>query len=183
MSDLTIRDYIRRELPAPEQETALAFIGFLEENQMTFYKDNGNFWKDKIYYWVQLQNECVWFIEIKALTDAEAGHHWTVWSDDIGSDWMEKADADDSIRETAWRYADHCGHCGSCQGGRPKVIFGRKFDDICGCTFAVENPSADDLPFLHRITQIRSAEIRNGAGASSANGFTAADGRTNEFLL
>lgn len=31
------------------------------------------------------------------------------------------------------------------------MIFGKEFDDICGCTFRVDNPSPADLTFLKTI--------------------------------
>lgn len=77
---------------------------------------------------------------------------WTVWSDDIKSEWLDKCDVNDEIKKLAWKYVDHCGHCGSCKGGRRKVVFGREFEAVCGCTFRVDNPTVEDLPFLKEIT-------------------------------
>ena len=68
---------------------------------------------------------------------------------------------DDRVRTLAWQHVDHCGRCGSCGGGRHKVIFGRTFDDVCGCTFRVDNPDADDLLFLEELVRIRITEIQN----------------------
>ena len=50
-----IKDYIRNELPVEIQSVALNFITFLQENNITFYKDNSDCWKDKIYYWCKSQ--------------------------------------------------------------------------------------------------------------------------------
>ncbi len=90
MSVLNIKDYIYRELSLDEQKIALDFIGYLEENNMIFLKDN-------------------------------------------------------CVKELAWKYVDRCGHCGSCSGGRSKVVFGKEFNDICGCTIRVDNPTYEDL--------------------------------------
>ena len=79
---------------------------------------------------------------------------WTVWSDDIKSEWLDKYDANDEIKELAWKHIDHCGHCGSCGGGQRKVIFGREFKAVCGCTFRVDNPSVEDLPFLKEMIKL-----------------------------
>lgn len=70
-----------------------------------------------------------------------------------------KYDVGDEIKELAWKYIDHCGHCGSCGGGQRKVIFGREFKAVCGCTFRVDNPSKEDLLFLKKIIEIQLTEL------------------------
>ncbi len=40
MSDFNIKDYICNKLPLEVQSIALNFVSFLEENGITFYKDN-----------------------------------------------------------------------------------------------------------------------------------------------
>ncbi len=159
MSEYNIKDYILKELSSEEQKVSLDFIGFLEENNVTFYKDNCYCWKNKIYYWIKYNDECICFISIKDPDEPE--NLWTVWSDDIKSGCFENNDFDDKIKECAWKHIDHCGHCGSCGGGKRKVIFGREFNDVCGCTFRVDNPSYEDLPFLKQIVELRINEIKN----------------------
>ena len=48
------------------------------------------------------------------------GKYWTVWSENMGSEWLETDSVDEELKETAWRYVDHCGQCGSCGGRRCK---------------------------------------------------------------
>ena len=62
---LTIRDYIKRELKEKDQQAALAYVDFLEEKNLEIRKDNGDYWKDNIYYWIVYKDECVAFIAIK----------------------------------------------------------------------------------------------------------------------
>ena len=159
MANSSIQEYVRKELSLNEQEIALDFISYLEDNHLTFYKDNCDCWKDKIYFWVKLGEKCVCFIAIKDPDEPE--NHWTVWSDDMGSEWLEKYPVDNEIKELAYKHVDHCGHCGSCGGGRRKVIFGKEFSDVCGCTFRIDNPSVADLPFLKKMVEIRIQEIQN----------------------
>lgn len=156
---MQIRDYIDRELSPDEQKIALDFVSYLEANDLTFYKDNSDCWKDKIYYWVKSDEKCVCFIAVK--DPDEKDNHWTVWSDDMGSELLETYPVDDRIKELAWNHVSHCGHCGSCGGGRRKIIFGREFGDVCGCTFRIDNPTSDDLPFLKKMVEIRIQEIQN----------------------
>ena len=159
MNNMQIEDYIRSEMTSPKKDAALDFVAFLRSHNLHFHRDTGSYWKDKIYYWVQLGNECVCFISIKNPEDAHK--QWTVWSDNMGSEWLEQSDVDDQTKESAWKHVDHCGHCGSCSGGKPKVIFGKQFNCVCGCTFVVDDPGFDDLGFLKKMVEIRILEIRD----------------------
>lgn len=154
MNELNIKEYIYRELSPSMQEIALEFVSYLEDNNMVFIKDNGAYWKDKIYYWIQFNGEVVCFIEIKG---SNHSNQWTVWSDDMDTACLE----DNEIKEIAWKHINYCSCCGSCSGGKSKFIFGKVFDDVCGCTFRVDNPTIEDLPFLKEMVQIRKKEIFN----------------------
>lgn len=90
------------------QKTASSFIAYLRAGNLTFYKDNSAYWKDKIYYWVQRNEECVCFIAIKAPDDPH--HLWTVWPDDRKA--YEDASVAEEIKKFAWRHIDYRGHCG-----------------------------------------------------------------------
>lgn len=150
MTEPNIEDYILNELSADDRDIALDFINYLKDSRLTFYKDNCECWKDKIYYWVKCGDKCVCFIAIN--DPDEKDNRWTVWSDDM--ELPEKYPVSDSIKESAWRHIDHCGNCGSCGGGRSKEVFGRVFDNVCGCTFRVDNPDIDDLAFLKVMVDI-----------------------------
>ena len=101
--------------------------------------------------------KCVCFIAINDPDEPE--NRWTVWSDDMESELLEKYPVGNEVKERAWQHIDHCGNCGSCGGGRRKVVFGREFDKVCGCTFRADNPAFDDLPFLKIMVEIRIKEI------------------------
>lgn len=157
MTNLNIRDYICNELPSYYKNAALDFVGFLQENEITFHKDNSGCWEEKIYYWCKYNDNCICYISIN---DPDEPHNlWTVWSDDIKSEWLENCETEDKIKEFAWQHLDHCGHCGSCGGGRHKIVFGRKFNDVCSCTFRVDNPNSEDLTFLKKIILVSIKKI------------------------
>lgn len=155
----TIRDDICENLSLDEQKIALDFIKYLEENGMIFFRDDHGYWRDKIYYWIKFNNECVCFIAIKNPDEPE--NHWTVWSDDMKSDELKHSSVSEEIREAAWNHIDFCGRCGSCGGGRSRVIFDKEFKNVCGCTFRVDNPQNKDLPFLKEMAEIRKRDIMN----------------------
>ena len=155
-----IEDFIAENLSLNDRKTALEFVKYLRANNLEFHKDDCVCWKDKIYYWVRYnQEKCVCFIAIK---DPDEPNNWTVWSDDISSEWLANYPIDEKLKEIAWENVDGCGNCGSCGGGKPKIIFGKKFDRVCGCTFRIDNPSKEELPFMKKMVDIKIGEIKNG---------------------
>ena len=152
-----IEDYIKESLIDEAKALALEFVDFLRNNNIEFYNDNSCCWKDKIYYWLKFKGECVAFIAIK--DPDEPKNLWTVWSNDstaFSNDIM-----DDEIKNNAWNHIDFCAHCGSCNGGKNKIIFGKEFNGVCGCTFRVDNPQRSDLPFLKEMVKLCKLYISN----------------------
>ena len=149
-----IEQLICEHLVSEEKETSLGFVAYLKENKLTLYRDTGACWKDKIYYWIKKANNCIGFI---AIADPEEPHNrWTVWSDDSVA--YETPLVAEEIKHVAWEHIDDCGHCGSCGGGTTKTIFGKRFDNVCGCTFRIDNAGLRDLPFLKTMIQLRIQE-------------------------
>lgn len=107
-------------------------------------------WKNKIYYHLKYKNSLVGFISVK--DPDEPQNIWTVWSDNCKA--FENVNIDADIKRIAYRHIDFCSNCGSCGGGRKKIIFGEEFDGVCGCTFRIDNPKADDLPFLKEMIKL-----------------------------
>ena len=157
----TIEEYIEENLLGNDQKIALEFVRYLREKNLEFYKDEGACWKDKIYYWIRYNHEkCICFIAIK--DPEEPDRNWTVWSDDISSDYLANYPIEENLKETAWKYVDQCGLCGGCSGGKPKEIFGKKFSRVCCCTLRIDNPSEKELPFMKKMVDIKIGEIENG---------------------
>ena len=150
-----IEDYIENNLYGEMKETALNFVEFLRATGLAFFKDNCDCWKNKIYYWVKFNEECVCFIAIK--DPDEPDNLWTIWSDDSSA--YEDASVSDEIKNVGWQYVDHCGTCGSCSGGKEKVVFGKSFPRVCGCTFRIDNATQEDLPFLKVLVILRVEEL------------------------
>lgn len=142
-------------LTGAAKRVASEFVAFLRARNVEFYQDLGSAWKDKIYYWVKQGEECLCFLAFQDPDEPE--NQWTVWSDECDSYAAEIPE--DEIRNIAWRHIDFCGHCGSCKGGTQKTVFGRTFDRVCGCTFRVDNPTEEDLPFLKKMIELRIRDI------------------------
>lgn len=150
-----IETYINEHLPGEMKLTALNFVKYLKENGLTFYRDTCDCWKDKIYYWVKLGDKCVCFI---AIADPdESDNLWTIWSDD--SSVYEDASMSDEFKNVGWQYVDYCGNCGSCGGGKEKVIFGKSSPRVCGCTFRIDNATHEELPFMKTMVDLRIREM------------------------
>ena len=129
----------------------------MRENDIEFTKDNG-YWKSKIYYIMEFKGECVCYIAIKDPDEPE--NLWTIWSDESKS--YENPLVEEDIKKIAWKYIDHCGNCGSCGGGKSKVVFGRSFEKVCGCTFRIDNARRDAIPFLKKMIELRKNDIVGG---------------------
>ena len=143
MSEQSIEEIISDNLPVAYQGNALDFIRFLRENEMELIRDNG-YWKNKIYYLIKFQNKYMCFIAIK------------------DPDEKDNFPIEKELKETAWEHADVCQNCGSCSGGRKKIIFGKEFDNICSTTFRFDNPGAADLLFMKKLLSAGKREILQG---------------------
>ena len=152
---MKIEDYINKFLTCEAKITALDFVSFLRENDIEFYKDNGACWKGKIYYHLKFNGEFVGFIAVKDPDEPE--NLLTVWSDNCKA--FESGNIDDKIKETAYKHIDFCSKCGSCGGGRKKIVFGKEFNGVCGCTFRTDNPNKEDLLFLKKMIELHKEYI------------------------
>ena len=146
-----IEDFVEEPLEGQARQNALDFIAFLRNHGVAFYRAHNGYWKTKVDYWVKLGEECLCFIAIQNPDEPE--NSWTVWSDACSA--YESDIPEEDIKHIAWEHIDFCAHCGSCSGGKRKTVFGKTFDDVCGCTFRVDDPSARDLLFLKKMIEIR----------------------------
>lgn len=152
-----IETIIHEKLTGNDQIAASRFIEYLKSQDFEFYKDENGYWKNRNYFWIKYKDSCVCFISIQ--NPDEPGNRWTVWSADIDSRYLTDELIDDSLKEVAFQHVDKCVHCGSCSGGKPKTVSGRKFDDVCGCTFRFNNPTVQDLRFMEYMTEAKTKQI------------------------
>ena len=152
MNELTIRYYIKRELKKEDQRVALEYVKFIEESNLEIRKDNGAFWRNKIYYWILHKNECVAFIAIK--DPEEPDTDWTVFSDDIKEEYLLEEYVTKEEKEIAFKHIDGC-RC----GGGPKKIFGEDVEWLCGTNFRFNTPTMEELPFMKKMIQLKIMEI------------------------
>ncbi len=152
-----IKELIMQNLDGDDRIVANKLIEYLQENNFEFYRDECDCWKNKIYFWIKYKDECVCFIAIK--DPDEPDNRWTVWSADIESVYLNDNSVDENTKQVAFNNVDECGRCGSCGGGKSKIIFGREFDAVCGCTFRIDNPQLSDLPFIKYMIETTAKQI------------------------
>ena len=151
----TLSAVLQEKLSGEYLNAALQFTAYLAESRLQLKKDQSVFWREKQYYHVTHRDAFVCYLSIADPDDPE--HAWTVFS--VNSPSYATAEVPDDLREIAWQYMDLCRYCGSCGGGRPRTVFGRRFDEVCGCTFRVDNAGTADLPFLREMIRLRVQDI------------------------
>lgn len=65
---------------------------------MEFVRDRG-YWRDKIYFLIQYNHECVCFMAIN--DPDEKDKRFTVWSDEMHEEYLTEEAVENSLKETA----------------------------------------------------------------------------------
>jgi hypothetical protein len=151
-----IENFIATTLSDDVQHNALNFVQFLRSHEMQFERGKG-YWEDKFYWLIKFRGEYVCFVLIDGI--AECGQPWVIWTDDSGSNWYETLHLDEHTREIAWANIDFCGNCGNCDGGKPKTIFGKTFENVCRTTFRFDNPDSEAVECAKQLVELRKADI------------------------
>ncbi len=68
-------------------------------------------------------------------------------------EYLNDNSMDENLKQTALNKVNKCVHCGSCSGGKSKVVFGKEIDAVCGCTFRFDNPQMSDLPLIEYMIE------------------------------
>lgn len=136
----------------------LDFIDFLNENSVSFERIYG-YWKNQYYWIVKYKNDCVCYILINGTGDEKQFAPLTIWADDSNSDWYEEAALSDELKLMAWNNVDYCVNCGSCSGGKPKIIFGKEFKNICRTTMRFTNPDRLEFDLIRKLIILRKSSI------------------------
>ena len=157
MCEQEIEGFIARHLVGDTQKNALAFVAFLRENGMRFYRDKKGCWEDALYWWIQCKEEYFCFILINGYEDG----HWGIWFEDGDSDCYADAPVSERIKEIAWANVDiFKGDCGGgqCEGLR-KVIFGRLFESLYRTLMFFDNPNTEALECMEKLVELRKNDI------------------------
>ena len=161
MPEKIIEDYICETLKVDVKDNALSFVAYLRSNDMQINRFTYH-GEDMLHWEVKFQDQLVCYI----LLDSE-NSGWIVMLDISSTERFADYDADDDIKETAWKNINIChdgNRCGSCENGRRTniKIFGKVFDDVCGMAYNFTNPDEMSLTLLKKMIDIRKNDIIGG---------------------
>lgn len=151
---MCIYKVIEDSLIGEAKRTALEFIDYLRLNKVGFVKFSDDYLEEKIGCLCKNNDDYICFIAIKNLDLLE--NEWSIWfeySEDFKDDSI-----DNKTKVFALEHINYCGDCGFCNGVETKKIFGEMFENVCSCTFRIDNPQLNDLRFLKKLVGLR---IRN----------------------
>jgi len=141
----TFEEKIINTLSGTSQENALDFASFLRANEMTVDENHSQ---------VIFGGKTLAYIHMDG--NAEMPGPWSVWPEGNFSDVPQGYDFDESMKEVAWKHINFCGKCGQpCAPGKPRILFGKEFDGVCGSAMVFTDPSGDDLVCLQKSLMMR----------------------------
>jgi len=143
---LTVEDGVKNSnLSNDLQKAHIEFCRFLKDNGFSIEPETGD---DGIGWKIVYMDECVGHTNY-----ANAG----IWLDVC--DFGGGDPADDTLKEAAWAHVRTCEHfssegkkcgCGD-QPGFDKVIFGKKFENLCFALLEFMNPDAETLEDIKKL--------------------------------
>ena len=145
---LAVEDVIKNSgLSEDLKKSHLEFCRFLKDNGFSIEPEGHT--EDNVSGWIILHmTECVGHTNY-----TNAG----VWIDTC--DFSDSDLADDALKETAWAHVRICEHfssggkqcgCGN-QPGSNKMIFGKKFENLCFALLEFLNPDAKTLEDIKKL--------------------------------
>ncbi|MPN12237.1 hypothetical protein SDC9_159549 [bioreactor metagenome] len=127
---------------------------------MSFEREK-RYWENQLYWMIKYKDEYVCFILINGTGAEEKFAPLTIWSDDSNSDWYADSLLDEHLKVIVWKNVDFCEHCGSCDGGRQKIIFDKVFDNVCLTTFRFINPDGEVFECIKKLLEVKKDYILN----------------------
>jgi hypothetical protein len=151
----TIKTRISEEFEADAQAGILDFMEFLDASGFAFERGAG-YWKDMFYLLAKHRGEVVYYILLNGSEENAEPKGLTIWCGEDTSNRFAVLHPDDETKETIWKHVDICQNCGGCgnPGGAPKTFFGKEFDGICITPARFDNPDAETLECLKKLTAL-----------------------------
>lgn len=153
-----IIDIINDTFPTSLKNNTIDLISYINNNSTSFEQLFG-YWENQLYFMVKYKNESVCYILLNGTGDEKQFSPLTIWSDDSGSKWYENFNLPEELKQVAYSNIDYCVHCGSCSGGKRKIIFGREFDNVCMCVFRFTNPDEQEFNLIKELINARKKSI------------------------
>lgn len=153
-----INDIVCKFLSGDLRSEMLDFIGYLRDSEMAFERGRG-YWENQYYWLIKFKTGYVCFILINGNGAEEKFKPLTTWSDDSESGWYENLHLNEHMEEVLHNNVDICENCGSCGGGKRRIIFGKEYGNVCRTAFRFTNPDAEAFECLKEIVTLRKTDI------------------------
>jgi len=175
VSEKIIEDVIRETLIGDEQKNALDFVSYLRVNEIEIppNKPGGDFWN------AGYKGRGICVINLPAVYDDHNGfdtfindlpHAWDNLSDGGKGDGVAGFPVHERTKEIIWanvRPHDLTCH-GKCSPGSTKMIFGKKFDNLCSSFLGIYSPDAETVDCMKKIVGgLKSDILKNIQNAES----------------
>ena len=150
-----------------ERANALDFIAHLRTKEVDIPLGKaGDYYIWSLTY--KGEEVCLLEIEVPATEDTALiifscdPKSWVTGVEDDNSGEYVDASVKDYIKEAAWANVRPCCHCKEkCRPGSSKIVFGKRFDNLCGCTFMFDNPGGAALECAKKMIDARISDIDN----------------------
>lgn len=165
-----IEDVINETLTGDEQKNALDFVAYLRANDIEISPnepDNG-FWN------TSYNGKGICPINVPAIFEGHAGFDvfinklpdaWENMPDDEKHGGCSDFPVDKRTKEIIWaNIRPHDPTCyGKCRPGSSKIIFGKKFDNLCSSFLGIYSPDAETVDCMKKIIGGIKSDIQKNA--------------------
>ena len=158
MSEKRIEDVIHETLTGDEKINALDFVSYLRANEIEIppNKPGGDFWN------AGYKGKGICVINLPAVYDDHNG--FDIFINDLPDAWENSPDinqsnervdliVDERVKEIIWaNVRPHDTTChGKCSPGSTRIIFGKKFDNLCSSFLGIYSPNAETVDCTKKI--------------------------------
>ena len=151
---------VNQTFPLKLKKDTLDFLLFLKDSGTESERLYG-YWKNKFYWMVSYQKECVCYILFNGYGEERQFAPLTVWTDDSDSACYENVLLRKELKRIALNHIDYCLNCGSCSGGTDRMLFGESYPSVCRTAMRFINPNQADFQLLKMILKERMKYIEN----------------------
>jgi len=142
---ITIEKAINDHLKGEAQKNAHDFIAYLKANDVVFHESDNFFWHPTY------KGKDLFTLNVEVNDD---GASFDALINLLPSQWEnEKFPIEERTKEIIWKNVRPCeiAGCGDCSPGISKNIFGKVFNNLCGCFLGIYDPDAETYNCLKKM--------------------------------
>lgn len=156
-----MKKIVNNTFPVELKDNTIDLLTYLNKNSIRLERLFG-YWKNQYYWMAKYDDECICYILLNGSGDEKQFSPLTIWTDDSGSECYSVGGLNNEMKQLAHNHVDYCVHCGSCSGGRYRIIFGKGFDNVCRTQMRFTNPDNQEFLTIKELIKIRKQMIQNG---------------------